>query len=817
MRILIDHGCGDNLGDIAMLEGAVSRLHRRDRSITLCVRDRPGLRTRLWEWDGITPVKLDIPNTPENAPRLQAPYLWRYQERYRVLWQNSCYALLNRLIDPCRIRMVNGHAGVSLGEFCGNYDALYITGGGYLAEPFVDELWQKCCLVCAFAAQGKPVILTGQQLGPLGSGWARALLGRGLRKVTFVGLREPTDSLTFCKEAGLPPDRYGVMGDDSFGLEPADSVEVETFLARYHLNPGRFLAVNVRIADYASSHQHYVRHLAELVSSLARRYELPALVVPIALNRDDSDIVSGYKLKQAVEGDVLQVLDEPRLSPRLAKGVLGKAYAAIGVSYHFCTFALTEGVPALCLFDGKYYLQKARGLAGFWENDRLSLHLRECDTATAVEKATALFDDTQFRDVLRARATTAIEKWKRTFDQVIQHSLFGARERSSVCQTAQARRLYHPVNEAIQGQQHGVSKLGEIMRNTPLVSVVIIFLNRGNFIQEAIESVLAQTYENWELLLIDDGSTDCSTAIAKTYRERYPHKIRYLEHAAHQNRGMSASRNLGIAQAAGELLAFLDADDLWLRDKLEKQVFIMERYPDVGLLANPALYFYQDGARKAQEMTLSPGRLSRGAWAPKMLESDDNAACPSTVLMRKDLAVRLGGFEESFRGSFEDQLMWFKVTLGSCIYFDPNCRILYRIHAGGCCTTTPAEQQLEARVRLYAWLTSYLRDGRHGSRLSRSLCLMARSKLCESLVPLASVNARGTNGRSAPSTLLPLRRGLKLARTHFRTLGYMFAVLVVIGAFSSRAAFALSRRIFRLASAAYASVETHDHSLFRRI
>lgn len=351
------------------------------------------------------------------------------------------------------------------------------------------------------------------------------------------------------------------------------------------------------------------------------------------------------------------------------------------------------------------------------------------------------------------------------------------------------------------------------VNNNPLVSVIIIFLNAGDFIQEAIESVRAQTYKNWELLLVDDGSTDRSSAIAKTYRERYPHKVRYFEHAAHQNRGMSASRNLGIAQAAGELIAFLDADDLWLPEKLERQVVIIQRHPDVGLLANPALYYYPNGDTKAQAMMLSPGMVPLGAWAPKLLECDDNAACPSAVLMRKDLAVRLGGFEEAFHGPFEDQLMWFKVTLGSAIFYDPECQILYRIHADACCSTTPIEQQLEARIRLYVWLANYLSGVCSGSEPTKSLCLMVRSKLCESLVPFASVNARGTNGLLAPSTRLSVWGGVTLARTHFRMLGYFFSVLLVVGAFSRRAALALSRRIFRRASAAYTSIYSTPQAL----
>ena len=87
--------------------------------------------------------------------------------------------------------------------------------------------------------------------------------------------------------------------------------------------------------------------------------------------------------------------------------------------------------------------------------------------------------------------------------------------------------------------------------NKPLVSIIIIFLNSENFIQDAIESVFAQTYDNWELLLVDDGSTDDSTDIALQCAKKHAEKVRYLEHDDHQNRGMSASRNLGICEAKG--------------------------------------------------------------------------------------------------------------------------------------------------------------------------------------------------------------------------------------------------------------------------
>src|SRR5215510_12099685 len=130
------------------------------------------------------------------------------------------------------------------------------------------------------------------------------------------------------------------------------------------------------------------------------------------------------------------------------------------------------------------------------------------------------------------------------------------------------------------------------MSGKPLVSAIIIFLNEEKFLQEAIESVFAQTYDQWELLLVDDGSTDASTAIARRYAEQYPEKVRYLEHVGHQNRGMSAARNLGVRNAKGEYIAFLDADDVWLPLKLEQQVAILNSQPEAAMVYGNTLYWY---------------------------------------------------------------------------------------------------------------------------------------------------------------------------------------------------------------------------------
>ena len=117
------------------------------------------------------------------------------------------------------------------------------------------------------------------------------------------------------------------------------------------------------------------------------------------------------------------------------------------------------------------------------------------------------------------------------------------------------------------------------------------FLDGIRFLPEAIDSVVTQTYPEWELLLVDDGSTDGSSALARDYARGWPDRIRYLEHAGHANRGKSTSRNLGIAEARGELLAFLDADDIFLPDKLTRQVGLLREQADAVMVYGNTEYW----------------------------------------------------------------------------------------------------------------------------------------------------------------------------------------------------------------------------------
>jgi Glycosyl transferase family 2 len=227
-----------------------------------------------------------------------------------------------------------------------------------------------------------------------------------------------------------------------------------------------------------------------------------------------------------------------------------------------------------------------------------------------------------------------------------------------------------------------------------MVTAIVIFLNAGEtFFREAIESILAQTYENWELLLVDDGSTDISTEIAQQYASKYPDKVRYLEHPEHLNRGTGAARNLGIQHASGEYIAFLDADDLWLPQKLAQQVAILNNHPEVGMVYSSTLMWYgwtqqpEDVNRDHDRgLGVQPDRIFQ---PPQLLtlfvarEIPPPSTC--SVLIRREVIRSIGGCEESFRDLFEDQVLFAKVCATTPVFVASGCWDRYRQHPNSIC------------------------------------------------------------------------------------------------------------------------------------
>lgn len=277
----------------------------------------------------------------------------------------------------------------------------------------------------------------------------------------------------------------------------------------------------------------------------------------------------------------------------------------------------------------------------------------------------------------------------------------------------------------------------------PLVSVISIFLNGDAFFAEAVDSVLAQTCQDFELLLVDDGSTDCSTGIARHYEATHPGRVRYLEHPGHANRGMSATRNLGIAAAQGRYIAFIDADDVWRSEKLNEQIAIMDAHPSAGMVCG-AVNYWRSWASGGEDVIVPTGHLTDGMSPPPeaMLAlyplGVAAAPCPSDLLLRADIVRAVGSFEAHFTGAqmmYEDQGFLAKLYLRAPVYFSGRTWTLYRQHADSCVAAVTSDGRYhEVRRYFLEWLETYVAarpevDRRVVAALQRSLRRYRRPKL----------------------------------------------------------------------------------------
>lgn len=265
----------------------------------------------------------------------------------------------------------------------------------------------------------------------------------------------------------------------------------------------------------------------------------------------------------------------------------------------------------------------------------------------------------------------------------------------------------------------------------PIVSVITCFYNEEAFLEETIQSVLHQTYPHWELILVDDGSHDASSAIAKRYSLEQPDRIRYVEHEGHANKGLCKSRNVGVANSRGDFMAYLDADDVWLPDKLRNQLRIFEKNPEATVLLEASEYWcsWQDASKK--DTVVDIGATPDIVYRPPALQlqlyplGQGAAPCPSGIMVRRSVHDHIS-FVEAFTGpnaAYEDQAFLAQVYLSQPVFVSSQCNNRYRqrpasmvfsIHQNG----------IYHRVRQFylEWFERYLNDHAiHEERVSKLL------------------------------------------------------------------------------------------------
>lgn len=253
---------------------------------------------------------------------------------------------------------------------------------------------------------------------------------------------------------------------------------------------------------------------------------------------------------------------------------------------------------------------------------------------------------------------------------------------------------------------------------TPLVSVVIPFYNVAAFLPEAVESVIDQSYADWELILVNDGSVDESGAIAQEFARKEPARVRCIGHEGGINKGASASRNVGLAKAKGEWIAFLDADDRWVSDKLEHQVGLAEAFPSAAMLCGSSLYWRSWSDPDGRNTHVSVGCLQDILYQPPELLrilyplGDGAAPCVNGLLVRRSAAETVGGFVDEFAGMYDDQVFLTKVYATYPVYVSGKVYDYYRQNRPDsiCNLSAAAGDYQEHRRRYLLWLRIYLRE-----------------------------------------------------------------------------------------------------------
>jgi glycosyltransferase involved in cell wall biosynthesis len=207
---------------------------------------------------------------------------------------------------------------------------------------------------------------------------------------------------------------------------------------------------------------------------------------------------------------------------------------------------------------------------------------------------------------------------------------------------------------------------------TPLVTVVIPAYNAERYLRETIDSVLGQSWQNLECIVVDDGSTDSTPDIVASFRDDR------LNYHRKQNEGtVSAARNKGVELASGEFIAFLDSDDVWLPSKLERQMGLFRARPDLGVVY--CAYAITDESLRAR--TVIVPKHKPGTFTRIVLQEGNGVAAGSTMVVRREILEKYGGFRLELSVSEDTELA--DRIANQCPWASvDSCLVLYRLHAG---------------------------------------------------------------------------------------------------------------------------------------
>lgn len=248
------------------------------------------------------------------------------------------------------------------------------------------------------------------------------------------------------------------------------------------------------------------------------------------------------------------------------------------------------------------------------------------------------------------------------------------------------------------------------------VSVITPTYNRARFLPAAVASVLSQTFGDFELIIVDDGSEDNTPDVLKPFLA--DRRVRYVYQ---ENQGQSHARNLALKQATGDFIAFLDSDDVWARDKLEKQLAVFRANSEVDIVhGDEATINEQGSVVSLQNMRRYSGRITRYLLA-------DNSVSITTALVRRRCFDEMGGFDTSV-GVADDYELWLRFSARYCYQYEPGIVASYRVMADQISSDKRRRYAANERI-IQQFLARYgevLSPGERRWGLARFYCRKAR-------------------------------------------------------------------------------------------
>ena len=231
------------------------------------------------------------------------------------------------------------------------------------------------------------------------------------------------------------------------------------------------------------------------------------------------------------------------------------------------------------------------------------------------------------------------------------------------------------------------------MRETPLISIVMPAYNAGKYIEQAIESVIGQTYKNWELIVLDDGSVDDTKEIIQ---QKVQCDKRIFLYENESNMGVSATRNRGIEVAKGDWVAFLDSDDAWEKEKLEKQVSFLENHEDAKIIFTASAYINEENKRSDYIL-----HVPTTVGFKELLKQ--NVISCSSVLVRKKYLQKYAMPGDKLH---EDYTVWLKILEdGSLAYGIDEPLLIYRVSSKSKSGNKVNAAKMQMRVYQYLGLS----------------------------------------------------------------------------------------------------------------